>query len=78
MQMHLVDLLTYLLAIPVSICSSHTISLENATSYRELSAFSTREAILSLFLILLTFTMSLIVDTPSQDHNHEVITLVSK
>ena len=63
MQMHLVDLLTYLLAIPVSICSSHTISLENATSYRELSAFTTREAILSLFLILLTFTMSLIDDS---------------
>ena len=46
MQMHLVDIFTYLLAIPVSMCSSHTLSLENATSYTELSAFSTREAIL--------------------------------
>ena len=60
--MHLVYIFTYLLAIPVSMCSSHTISLENATSYTELSAFSTKEAVFSLFLTLLTLTMSLIVD----------------
>ena len=75
MQMHLVDVFTHLLAIPVSICSSHTISLGNATSYRELSTFSTREAILSLFLILLTFTMSLI-DDKRQIENLDFFTLL--